>query len=197
MLTTINQHFFPNQSDVKQSYLYLQEDITISSCSTIIAAIITANMPQIYEDPKLGLMEEPPPDVINLLITSSGGTMEAAYALIAVIRGSKVPVRTIALGEASSAALCILMTGAQRVATPYTSLMSHQFLSETGGSYDQIKNLMDEFDSYYKKMEKLYAECTQLDPHFIRTKLLSSKDHYFTPEMAKEYNMVDLVAGLE
>ena len=197
MLSTINQHFFPDKREVQQLYLYLQEEITINSCSKVIGDIISANLPAYWEDSRGNMIQEPAPDVINLLITSQGGDMAAAYSLINVIRGSKVPVRTIALGEASSAALCILMSGHQRVATPYTSLMSHQFLSETGGSYDEIKNLVAEFDLYYQKMQHLYFECTGLDEEFIKTKLLSSKDHYFSPEVAKEYNMVDIVSGLE
>lgn len=197
MLSTINQHFFPELEEIDQRYIYLKGEISIESCSEAIADIINFNIRDIYEDNDGNEVEADLPHVINLMVTSSGGDMTAAYALIAVMRGSYIPIRTIALGEASSAALCILMAGDQRVATPYTSLMSHQFLSETGGSYDQIKNLVSEFDSYYKKMQKLYTECTGLDDAFIKRKLLSSKDHYFTPEKALEYNMIDLVAGLE
>jgi len=182
---------------VNQAFLYLKGDVSINSCSEVIADIITLNLPQTYIDPKTGLQDETPPDVINLLITSVGGDMSAAYALISVIRGSKIPVRTIALGEAISAALCILMCGHQRVATPFTSLMSHQFLTGTEGSYDYIKNLVTEFDTYYNKMYALYQECTGLDEAFIRDKLLSSREHYFNPQDALQYNIVDLVAGLE
>lgn len=196
MLSKINQHFFPTQPKVEQRYLYIRDEITIASCSAIIGEIIDANVPDEYMDDKGKKVIDPLPDVINLLITSSGGDMSAAYALINVIRGSKIPVRTIALGEASSAALCILMSGHQRVVTPFTSLMSHQFLSEAGGSYDQIKNLVTEFDTYYKKMQQLYLECTGLDEKFITDKLLTSQDHYFTPDMALKYNMVDIVSDL-
>lgn len=196
MLTKINSHFFPKKKDVNQRFLYLRGEITIESCANIIAEIIDANTPQYAETELTGLIELEKPDVINLLITSGGGDMSGAISLIAVMRGSAIPVRTIALGEASSAALCILMAGTQRVATDYASLMSHQFLTEAGGSYDDIKTLVAEFDTYYKKMTRLYLECTGLDEKFIKTKLLSDKDHYFAPEKALEYNMVDLVSDL-
>lgn len=197
MLTKINSHFFPEKQEVDQRFLYLRNEITIESCANIIAEIIDTNMPEYAEESDGTLDLITPPDVINLLITSNGGDMAGAHSLIAVIRGSTIPIRTIALGEASSAALCILMSGHQRVATPYTSLMSHQFLTETGGSYDQIKNMVTEFDTYFKKMQQLYLECTGLDERFIKSKLLSSKDHYFAPEKALEYNMIDMVCGLD
>ena len=196
MLTKINKHFFPSKKTVEQRFLYLRNEITVESCANIIAEIIDANMPEYVSDEKNGLILLDPPDVINLLITSTGGDMSGAHSLIAVMRGSAIPIRTIAIGEASSAALCILMAGHQRVATDYTSLMSHQFLTETGGSYDDIKTMVAEFDMYYKKMTRLYLECTGLDERFIKSKLLSSKDHYFAPEKALEYNMIDLVSDL-
>lgn len=197
MLTTINQHFFPECKNIKQVYIHLKDEVSVDSCSQIIGDIIAINLPQSYVDPKTGEVEDFPPDVINLLITSVGGDLNAAYSLVSVIRGSKIPVRTIAIGEAYSAALCVLMSGHQRVAAPYASIMSHQFLSGTEGSYDNLKNTMAEFDNYYNKMFKFYHECTGLEESFIREKLLSNREHYFTPEKALEYNIVDLVAGLE
>ncbi len=142
------------------------------------------------------LIETPQEDVINLLITSSGGDMSAAFALISVMKASKIPVRTIAIGEAASAALCILMSGHQRVAAPYTSLMSHQFNTGSEGPYHVLKNIMRELDSYHSKMVRLYVESTGLDEQYIKDNLLSEKDNWMTPEQALENKFVDLVSDL-
>lgn len=199
ILSKINSHFFPDNERVLQSFLHLRGDITIQSCGEIIDMILEKNIPtfEIDEDGDDDvLVETPQEDVINLLITSSGGDMSAAFALISVIKASKIPVRTIAIGEAASAALCILMSGHQRVAAPYTSLMSHQFNTGSEGPYHVLKNIMQELDSYHSKMIRLYKECTQLDETYIRENLLSEKDCWMTPEEALENRFVDIVSDL-
>lgn len=195
MLSKINQHFHESQ-EVDQVFIYLRGEIAIENCADVMDSILHYNQLENLKDED-GDVIESVPDVINLLITSSGGDMNAAFGLINVIRGSHIPVRTIALGEASSAALCLFMSGHQRVVTPYTSLMSHQFISGVDGSYYSMKIMMREFDEYYKKMVALYQERTGLDVKFIKKHLLGESDHFFTPEKAIEYNMADLISGLE
>ena len=197
MLTKINDHFFPDKESVDQAYVYLDGDVSIASCSDVIETIISLNYPTFEKDEEGFDVEVPLPDVINLLITSVGGDMTAGFALINVMRGSRIPVRTIAIGEAASAGLCILMAGHQRVVTPYTSLMSHQFASGVEGSFDDLVNAAEAFKTYHDKMLKFYIECTGLDAKYIKKHLLQAKDHHFSPEKAIEYNMVDLVSTLE
>jgi ATP-dependent protease ClpP protease subunit len=197
MLTKINEHFFPDQEDIDQAYIYLKGDITVESCADVIEQIIGINYPTYTEDDEGFQVEEPLPDVINLLITSVGGDMTAAFSLINVMRGSRIPVRTIVLGEASSAGLCITMAGHQRVATPYSSLMSHSFSTGVEGSYADLVNAVKAMDEYYKKMLRFYIECTGLDTKFIKKHLLTSKDHHFDPETALKYNMIDFVSDLQ
>jgi ATP-dependent protease ClpP protease subunit len=200
MLSGINAHFFPGHPRVIQTFFHLHGEITLDSCSDIIEGIIECNTPQFEVDEnELGeevLVETPAEDVINLLITSPGGDMAACFALIEVIKGSKIPVRTIAIGEASSAGLCILMAGHQRVATPYTSLMSHAFATGAEGPYHELKNAASQFDAYFAKMVNLYLEFTGLDESIIRNELLSHFDKWMTAPQAKTYNFIDLVSDL-
>lgn len=197
MLTKINDHFFPEKEDIEQAYIYIKGDITVESCSDAIEQILGINYPEFEADEEGFQVEVEKPDVINLMITSVGGDMSAAFALINVMRGSRIPIRTIALGEASSAGLCILMAGHQRVATPYASLMSHAFSSGAEGSYHDLINAAEAFKTYHEKMLAFYVECTGLDVKFIKEFLLAERDHYFSPDNALSYNMVDLVETLE
>lgn len=198
MLTKINQHFFPDNEEIKQAYIYLKGEISVPSCADAIDSILRINYPTFEEDDEgFSVQVDDYPDVINLMVTSDGGDMSAAFALINVIRGSRIPVRTIALGEASSAGLCILMAGHQRVATPYSVLMSHAFSSGAEGSYHNIMNAANAFKTYHEKMLTFYEECTGLDKKFIQKNLLAERDNYITNEQAKEYNMIDLIETLE
>ena len=197
MLTKINDHFFPDKEDVEQAYIYLKGEISVQSCAEAIESILTINYPSFEEDKEGFKVECEYPDVINLFITSTGGDMSGAFALINVIRGSRIPVRTISLGEAASAGLCILMSGHQRVATPYSNLMSHSFSSGAEGTFHDLINAAEAFKSFHEKMLEFYVECTGLDVEFVKKNLLAERDHYFSPDKALEYNMVDIVQTLE
>ncbi len=52
--------------------------------------------------------QEERPDLLNLIITSPGGDLNAAFAIIDTMRGSAIPIRTIGLGQIASAGLMIL-----------------------------------------------------------------------------------------
>lgn len=195
-LSTINSHFFP-EKEVKQVFYYLRGEISIDSCADAIEAIVMSNTPVEYEDEDGELIVEEKPDVINLMITTSGGDMNAAIALINTIRGSGVPVRTIALGEASSAGFCILMAGHQRVVTPFTSLMSHVFSTGVEGTYHDIKNAMEEIHRYNDKMVELYHQFTGVDRKLIKRKFLGHNDAFVSHADALKFNIVDLVEGLQ
>ena len=57
-----------------------------------------------------------------LMICSDGGSIAEAFALIDVMRSSKIPVKTVGLGSIASCGLLIFMAGAKgrRVLTPNT-----------------------------------------------------------------------------
>lgn len=204
MLEKINKHFFPELERVNQVFIYLNGEINKESCGGAIAQIIEENLglddSGMEEDESNSLeemfIEQDRPDVINLMITSGGGDMNSALALMDVIEASTIPVRTIAMGECASAALCLLMCGHQRVVTPRTSILSHQFSSGLDGNYANIEVTFQEFKSYMKKMEDIYIEYTGLPRTIVKKKLLNSLDVYLTPQEALKYNIVDLVERL-
>ncbi len=202
MLSNINGYFFPDKEDrVLQSFISLRGEITMESVGDVIDDILARNLPEFElddtdENDEI-LVETPKEDVINLFLTSPGGDMHAAWALIAVIEGSKIPVRTIAMGEVASAALCILMAGHQRVVVPYTSIMTHPFSTGIEGNYHEIKNIMMEYDRHNKKMIQYYHEKTGLDEDYIKENLLTVTDYWMEPEEALNLNFVDLVSNLK
>lgn len=201
MLSKINQHFFPDKERVLQSFFSIRGEITMESVGDVIDDILTRNLPEFEVDEGDDesediLVETPKEDVINLFITSPGGDMHAAWALITVIKGSKIPVRTIAMGEAASAALCILMAGHQRVVCPYTSIMTHPFSTGFDGNYHEIKNAVNEYDRYNKKMVQYYIDHTGLDEEYIKSTLLSVTDYWVDPDEALKLNFVDLISDL-
>ena len=100
----------------KHSFYLLMEDISLASSKTVVEWIFEANF------------AEERPELLNLIICSPGGDLNAAFAVIDTMRGSAIPVRTIGLGQIASAGLMILIAGdkGQRILTPNTSILSHQ-----------------------------------------------------------------------
>ncbi len=81
----------------KKGVHVLMDNIHTESCKEAIEFILK----QSYEVNK--------PKKLQLLICSDGGDMNAAFALIDIIRGSKIHIDTVGLGIIGSAGLLIFM----------------------------------------------------------------------------------------
>lgn len=130
---------------------------------------------------------------ITIIINSPGGSISAAFALISIIRSSPVPITTIALGECSSAALMIFMSGHNRLIDKNTSILSHQFSASFPGHAKAIDlhARQKELELVEKKLEAHYIECSGLPIETIKEHLLKSHDVFLTSEELIEFNLAD------
>lgn len=130
-----------------------------------------------------------------LMICSEGGDLNSAFALIDVMRSSKIPIKTVGLGQISSCGLLIFLSGnpGRRVLTPNTSIMSHQFSWGSNGKAHELFATMKEFDLIQKRMINLYQQTTGLDQDTIKEILLPAQDVYLSAEEALEYHICDHV----
>lgn len=197
ILTQINKHFFPDRESVSQVFIFLTGQITTKNCDDVIAELIQRNAPRIVDEKGRKVRYEPEEDVINIIINSEGGDLTAAFALVAVIEASVIPVRTIALGECASAGLVIFMSGHQRVITPNTSIMSHQLSTGSEGTYGAIKANWKAVKMAHDSMVRHYEKYLGLPVDVIENELLADNDKYLTPEEAASYKMCDLIADLK
>ena len=115
MMSKLNLQLKDDSS--RHSFFLMMEEISLQSCKTAVEWIFEANF------------AEERPELLNLIVTSPGGDLNAAFALIDVMRGSAIPVRTIGLGQIASAGLMIFIAGdkGKRILTPNTSILSHQY----------------------------------------------------------------------
>lgn len=134
-----------------------------------------------------------------LMICSSGGEMSAGFALIDVIRSSAIPVKTVGLGEISSAGLLIFLAGARgrRVLTPNTSILSHQFSWGSDGKAHELFATLKEFDLLQKRMLAHYRDSTGLSEEQIKTVLLPPHDVWLSAEEAMALNICDAISVLQ
>lgn len=133
-----------------------------------------------------------------LMICSDGGSIAEAFALIDVMRSSRIPVKTVGLGSIASCGLLIFMAGAagRRVLTPNTSILSHQFSWESEGKSHELFATIKEFELTQKRMVTLYREATGLEDDVIRKVLLPPQDVWLSAEEALQYHICDAIADL-
>jgi ATP-dependent Clp protease protease subunit len=133
-----------------------------------------------------------------LMICSEGGDTAAAFALIDVMRGSAIPVKTVGLGMIASAGLMIFIAGTpgRRILTPNTSIMSHQFSWYNEGKAHELFATMKEFELTQARMLAHYQACTGLTAEQVRTSLLPPQDVWLSAQDALTLHICDFVAEL-
>lgn len=131
-----------------------------------------------------------------LMVNSEGGELAHAFALIDVMRSSKIPIKTVGLGTIASCGLLIFMSGepGRRILTPNTSILSHQFSWDTGGKVHELFATVKEFELTHQRMIELYRRTTGLDDEDIKKVLLPPQDVYLSAQEALDYYICDDVA---
>ena len=172
--------------DAAHSFYLLMEEITLASAKQVVEWIFEANF-----------IEERP-DLLNLIICSPGGDLNAAFAVIDTMKGSAIPIRTIGLGQIASAGLMIFIAGdkGHRILTPNTSILSHQYSWGAFGKEHELFATVKEFDLTTKKMIQHYKKCTGLTDAKIREVLLPPQDIWLSPAESKKLGLCDEVKEL-
>jgi ATP-dependent Clp protease protease subunit len=183
MFSQINSSFQGN--DTQQFYL-LMDDIDNESIRPVIEWIIDANF------------SEERPEVLNLMICSGGGALSAGFALIDIMRGSSVPVRTIGVGEIASAGLMIFMAGmkGERTLTPNTAILSHQYSGGSFGKQHELLSATKSFDLTSEMVLNHYKKFSTLSEEDIKRVLLPPTDVWLSPKEALEYGLCDSIKDL-
>jgi ATP-dependent Clp protease protease subunit len=138
-------------------------------------------------------------DHLTLMITSYGGDLSAAFAIIDVMRGSAIPVRTIGLGCIASAGLLTFISGEKghRIITPNTSILSHQWSWGQVGKEHELIATMREFELTTIRMINHYKKCTGLAEKVVRERLLPPQDVWLAPQEALKYKICDKVQDIK
>ena len=168
------------QPSVEECGIYLlMDEISDSSCKDVIQFIISKNISKPY------------PKYLQLIINSGGGDLQAAFALIDIMRGSAIPIHTVGLGCIASAAVLIFIAGEKghRVLTPNTSVLSHQYSWGTYGKEHELFSTVKEYELTTKRMMNHYKKCTGLTEKKIREFLLPPHDIWLSATEAKKFGI--------
>ena len=125
--------------------IIFNDDVDSRIVNTIVHWIIKWN----EEDDKAGLVGNDRKE-IRIYITSNGGDVVAGFSAIDVVRTSKTPVHTIAVGCAASMGILLLMAGHNKSAYENTVLLIHDGSLAVNGSSRKAKSTM----SFYDKLDE-------------------------------------------
>jgi len=128
---------------------------------------------------------------IKLLINSPGGSVEDGQMVVDAILTAKVPVITIALGQAMSAAFDIFLAGDKRIVYPNTLLMMHSGSSRFDNqTLPQINQEAKLHEAYFLRWSKWYASRTKVDEKKWHEMLSTGLNYYYFPDDALKQGLV-------
>jgi ATP-dependent Clp protease protease subunit len=158
-------------------------DVTETTMIPLVEWILAANL------------SNKPQKELTLGICSPGGDLNACFALIDVMKGSRIPIKTIGMGMIASCGLLMFISGTKgkRILTPNTSILSHQYSWGSYGKEHELFATVKEFELTTKRMITHYKKCTGLTEKIIREKLLPPHDVWLDSNQAKKLGICDKI----
>ena len=176
-----------SEADLYQKGIYLfMGPVETDTCKDAIEFVLKQNL------------EKKKKKRLQFLICSPGGEVPPCFALIDIMKGSKIPIHTVGLGIIASCGLLLFITGEKgnRILTPNTSILSHQYSWGSWGKEHELFAQVKEFELSTKRMIEHYKKCTGLTEKEIRTYLLPPEDVWLSAQEAKKLKICDAVKSV-
>ena len=150
-----------------------------------VASLVTAQL--------LFLESEDPKKEINLYINSPGGLVTAGLGIYDTMQYIKADVSTLCIGQAASMGSFLLAAGkkGKRFSLPNSRIMVHQPSAGFQGQATDIEIHANEVLSLKKRLNEIYSKHTGKSVDDIKKAL--ERDNFMTPEVAKNFGLVDEV----
>ena len=174
----------PHSELLLRGHHVFMSDVTQETMKPLIDWIISENFNQKEKKREL-----------TLGICSPGGDLNACFALVDVMKGSKIPIRTIGMGMIASCGLLMFISGekGRRILTPNTSILSHQYSWGTYGKEHELFAQVKEYDLTTERIVNNYKKCTGLSEKDIRKYLLPPHDVWLSAKEAKKLGLCDKI----
>jgi ATP-dependent Clp protease protease subunit len=165
---------------VKDRIIFLDGDINDEITSNVVSLLF--------------LLDREDESPISLWINSSGGAVQGFFAIYDMIQKIKAPVKTVCIGEASSAATILLAAGSHgmRYAMPNSRIMIHQIqVDGIGGSNAEVEIDTKEIKALQDRLTEILARHTGHTR--AKVKRDTRMDKYMSAVEAVEYGLVDKI----
>jgi ATP-dependent Clp protease protease subunit len=141
----------------------------------------------------LHLESDDPDKDISIYINSPGGSIYAGLAIYDTMHFIKPDVQTICCGIAMSMGSLLLAGGApgKRFSLPNSRILIHQPSAGFEGQSTDIEIHMREILKTRDRIDEIYAKHTGKSVEEVHKDM--ERDHFFTPQQAAEYGLIDRV----
>jgi len=163
--------------------VFLGEDVNATTASLVVAQL-------------LYLEAQDPDKDIQFYINSPGGSITDGMAIHDTMQYVKCDVSTICIGMAASMAAFLLAAGTpgKRIALPNSEILIHQPLIGGGGLSGQTTDIKIHADHLVHTRDKMNRLLSQYTGQTLETiQKDTDRDHYMSPEEAKDYGLIDRV----
>ena len=160
-------------------------DYDMSMATQMVDNIIAFNR----EDRGIPTAERKP---IRIYINSPGGDVTDGFAIVSAIKSSKTPIYTINIGQWSSAAFLIGISGHKRFSLPYATFLMHDGSTLMFGSTNKAQDRM-EFEKRFEAevVKKHVLERSNMKP--TEYDALIRVEYYMLPEDTLEHGFIDKI----
>ena len=150
-----------------------------------VASLVTAQL--------LFLESEDPKKEINLYINSPGGLVTAGLGIYDTMQYIKPDVSTLCIGQAASMGSFLLAAGkkGKRFSLPNSRIMVHQPSAGFQGQATDIEIHAKEVLALKKRLNEIYSKHTSKSVDDVKKAL--ERDNFMTPEVAKDFGLIDEV----
>lgn len=130
---------------------------------------------------------------IELYISSFGGSGYDVISVIDQIENLKAPVHTYLYGKAMSAGFLLFMVGCQRFISRNSTLMLHQLSGVCAGTYQDMKEQLEEYERMQQRVEDLIMLHTHVEEELLEAIRESKYNLYLDAEEAIEMGVADQI----
>ncbi len=150
-----------------------------------VASLVTAQL--------LFLESEDPKKEIYLYINSPGGLVTAGLGIYDTMQYIKPDVSTLCIGQAASMGSFLLAAGkkGKRFSLPNSRIMVHQPSAGFQGQATDIEIHANEVLALKKRLNEIYSKHTSKSVDEVKKAL--ERDNFMTPEVAKDFGLIDEV----
>jgi ATP-dependent Clp protease protease subunit len=175
------------KSDANESIFPMFGQINTEIAQAACEWIISANF------------SDEPPELLTMFVNTDGGSLTDAWAIVDMMRGSSIPIRTIGLGSVASAGLLILAAGTKgsRILSENCSVMSHQYFWGTAGKAHELMAIQKEYNNIQDRLIRFFKKVTPLTEKEINKQLMPAHDVWLTPEETVKLGLADTVKSMK
>lgn len=171
-------------ADINNRVYWLTEEI--SECTLDLVQYITRWN---REDRGVPVQERKP---IRIIIDCGGGSLSVSETLSNIIKMSKTPVYSIALGFVASGASVVHLSCHKKFALPNSVFVLHKgSCSGVSGTYDEIVSFARDYEKQIEMLMTFYTENTKYTEDEIEENIQT--DWYIRMDEAIEKGLVDEV----